>query len=142
MWKSVHIRRMAVCQDGTEDNAVVSIETCQYVQVVFVSTRKYKRLDSSGYVTNALSHVALIPTICVGVIIIVPGMLVRGSQYTDCRRVTLPIFIDLLIFKLCLGDLCYQVQCECDHDNTEVQTQYGCCTLDGERGHEPDEREG
>jgi len=38
-----------------------------------------------GYFTDALSHIVLVPTICMGVIIVVPGMLVRGSQYTDCR---------------------------------------------------------
>jgi len=46
----------------------------------FVSTSKYKSWIVVGYVTDALSHV-LVPTVCMGVIIIVPGMLVRGSLY-------------------------------------------------------------
>ena len=56
---------------------------------------------------DAIRNVVLVPVICVGVITIVRGMLVRESQYPDGRAVTFPFFIiDLLIF---IDNLSYEV---------------------------------
>ena len=51
-------------------------------------------LDSSVLLpTDALRHVVLVTTVCVGDVIIDASMLVSGSQYTDEKAVTLSLFI-------------------------------------------------
>jgi hypothetical protein len=54
-----------------------------------------------------MRHIILVPTICEGVVIIVPDVLVTRCLHTDCSASTLSIFIiDLHIYRL--DDLCYQ----------------------------------
>ena len=43
---------MAMCQDDAEDNAIVSIETCQYVQMVLKVQEKTKGWIVVGFVTD------------------------------------------------------------------------------------------